>query len=445
MSHDAASSSSAPPTVIPVASSSSLLIHPYHCDASFHPGRNLCVVLTHSPLHAKPIPAVQMQISEFRNARSSTVSDDRVLSDLWTSHNQHGEDFCQHGIAITDISCTRDEDVDDAARNTRPHTEIPQTVALPTTFVYTLLPLGLFPVAVSVSARPSPLPMTTAPPAAPPAPLAPSAPAQAPPAAPSASPRASAPGPLALLRHLLPHLVPMQSHSARWPRSQNRINVQQDLVNAHLGISSTHRYKKLNASAAVAFASSEIANWVVDSWNHAARYQYAGIYTCWPLSHRGPDSGKFTSSQGIHKTVIDYAACSRNLFSSIKTFSVADGMGYDHAALIVNLEIDIGSSNITFGSPRKKRKVDVVLPDDTELDKLFVQTLAAGKDEEKKLRTLYGPVLTVMYNAIKSNNSRRLPERGKDFCLGRVCNILAPRCTPTYVWKGLGKPNRPAS
>jgi hypothetical protein len=70
----------------------------------------------------------------------------------------------------------------------------------------------------------------------------------------------------------------------------------------------------------------------------------------------------------IRKTVIDYVACSRELLSQIKSFTVADQVqGYDHAALIVNLEIDIGSSNITFESPRKKRKVDVVLPDDTEV------------------------------------------------------------------------------
>ncbi|KAF8176431.1 hypothetical protein K438DRAFT_1452336, partial [Mycena galopus ATCC 62051] len=43
--------------------------------------------------------------------------------------------------------------------------------------------------------------------------------------------------------------------------------------------------------------------------------------------------------------------------------------------------------------PRKKAKVDVVLPDVTELDKLFIRTLDAGKDEDKKLYALYGPVL----------------------------------------------------
>ncbi|KAJ7040063.1 hypothetical protein C8F04DRAFT_887549, partial [Mycena alexandri] len=33
-----------------------------------------------------------------------------------------------------------------------------------------------------------------------------------------------------------------------------------------------------------------------------------------------------------------------------------------------------------------------VLPDDTELDKLLIKTLEAGKDETKKLCALYGPV-----------------------------------------------------
>ncbi|KAJ6560959.1 hypothetical protein B0H10DRAFT_1845326, partial [Mycena sp. CBHHK59/15] len=48
--------------------------------------------------------------------------------------------------------------------------------------------------------------------------------------------------------------------------------------------------------------------------------------------------------------------------------------------------------NLSLASPRKKRKLDVVLPDVTPLDKLFIKTLNAGKDEEKKLLALYGPV-----------------------------------------------------
>ncbi|KAJ6551212.1 hypothetical protein B0H19DRAFT_880889, partial [Mycena capillaripes] len=35
------------------------------------------------------------------------------------------------------------------------------------------------------------------------------------------------------------------------------------------------------------------------------------------------------------------------------------------------------------------------LPDETELDKLFISTLEAGKDEAKKLLALYGPVTSI--------------------------------------------------
>ncbi|KAJ6607804.1 hypothetical protein B0H10DRAFT_1817185, partial [Mycena sp. CBHHK59/15] len=48
-----------------------------------------------------------------------------------------------------------------------------------------------------------------------------------------------------------------------------------------------------------------------------------------------------------------------------------------------------------FSSPRKKRKVEVVLPNETDVDKLLIATLAAGKDEAKKLLDLYGPVHVV--------------------------------------------------
>ncbi|KAF8188562.1 hypothetical protein K438DRAFT_1764309 [Mycena galopus ATCC 62051] len=103
----------------------------------------------------------------------------------------------------------------------------------------------------------------------------------------------------------------------------------------------------------------------------------------------GPSSGKITSFQGIHRTVIDYVACSRALFSEIVSFTVADQVeGYDHAALAVSIKLDVGDSNTILERPRKKAKVDVVLPDVTELDKLFIRTLDAGKDEDKKLYAL---------------------------------------------------------
>ncbi|KAJ7910808.1 hypothetical protein B0H13DRAFT_1876408 [Mycena leptocephala] len=269
----------------------------------------------------KVIPAVQMQISEFRDARRSTVSDDSVLSDLWTSHNQHG-------IAITDISArllppllgcieqlqgsvNKLTSVVDtlalaavapapSAKRTRGENRDPATVALPTTFVYTL---GFSPIAVSVHpvATTTPLPVTTAPPAAHPTPpIPPSALAQAPPATPNAPPRISAPDPLAPpAAPAAPpraHAIPQRQAALLvdpalqvvfgpiiWNRdSQNRINVRQDIVNllaivlpaaAQLKISSTRRYKKLSAYTAIAFASPEIANWVINSWDHAARYQ----------------------------------------------------------------------------------------------------------------------------------------------------------------------------
>ncbi|KAK7013297.1 hypothetical protein R3P38DRAFT_2455505, partial [Favolaschia claudopus] len=110
----------------------------------------------------------------------------------------------------------------------------------------------------------------------------------------------------------------------------------------------------------------------------------------------GPASAKHTSFQGSRKTVIDYAACSRGLFSQVKSFRVADReRGYDHAALELSLEIDVGELKRVLNRPRKKRRTETVLPDTTELDRLFIQTLAAADDEERKIRTLYGPVLCV--------------------------------------------------
>ncbi|KAJ6629694.1 hypothetical protein B0H10DRAFT_1939668 [Mycena sp. CBHHK59/15] len=66
--------------------------------------------------------------------------------------------------------------------------------------------------------------------------------------------------------------------------------------------------------------------------------------------------------------------------------------GFDHAALILQLKVDtaiLGHSAF----PYKKRKREVViLPDETELDKLVICTLAAGKDESKNTLSLFGPV-----------------------------------------------------
>ncbi|KAJ7755557.1 hypothetical protein B0H16DRAFT_1886343 [Mycena metata] len=70
----------------------------------------------------------------------------------------------------------------------------------------------------------------------------------------------------------------------------------------------------------------------------------------------GPESGNFTSFQ----------AYSRSLFSHIKSFSVANRVdGYDHAALTVQLELDVGTLNRSFERPRKEAKIDIVLPAET--------------------------------------------------------------------------------
>ena len=73
----------------------------------------------------------------------------------------------------------------------------------------------------------------------------------------------------------------------------------------------------------------------------------------------GLDSGKFTSFQGktaVHKTVIDYAVCSRDILPKFKSFGVADReLGYHHAAISLCLETDIDMQNLQMASPRKKR------------------------------------------------------------------------------------------
>jgi hypothetical protein len=82
----------------------------------------------------------------------------------------------------------------------------------------------------------------------------------------------------------------------------------------------------------------------------------------------GPESGKYTSFQGktvIRRTVINYAACSHKLFSSVKAFAVADqDSDHDYAALSLEIELDVGEQYLMLdATPCKKRKIDVSLPD----------------------------------------------------------------------------------
>ncbi|KAJ7790761.1 hypothetical protein B0H14DRAFT_2313108, partial [Mycena olivaceomarginata] len=56
--------------------------------------------------------------------------------------------------------------------------------------------------------------------------------------------------------------------------------------------------------------------------------------------HFVPNSGAFTWFQGEHRTVIDYAICSRSLYPNVSAFNVIPlESGFDHAALAVQLEV----------------------------------------------------------------------------------------------------------
>ncbi|KAJ7688342.1 hypothetical protein B0H16DRAFT_1487388 [Mycena metata] len=123
-----------------------------------------------------------------------------------------------------------------------------------------------------------------------------------------------------------------------------------------------------------------------------------GSATCWDTTGLGPDSGKFTSFQGgnpttMQRTIIDYVICSKSIFEDIESFTVCKCvLGYDHAATILHIKLNFVTQNNLLANPRKKREIDFSLPEKTELDKPFTATLAAGKDEQKKLLNLYSTV-----------------------------------------------------
>jgi hypothetical protein len=108
----------------------------------------------------------------------------------------------------------------------------------------------------------------------------------------------------------------------------------------------------------------------------------------------GPNSGAFTSFQGARKTDIDYVICSKSLYPKITAFNVLPREPqFDHAAITVQLKIEPTLLSTAVPIPTRKRKrEDVVLPDKTELGKLLIQTLDAGKDSSKKTLELFGPV-----------------------------------------------------
>ncbi|KAF5378188.1 hypothetical protein D9615_007559 [Tricholomella constricta] len=114
----------------------------------------------------------------------------------------------------------------------------------------------------------------------------------------------------------------------------------------------------------------------------------------------GPHSGNYTSFQGTRQTVIDYTAISNSLWPTVTSFTVCPREdGYDHAALSLSIALTV-SARITTYTPSRNTKRRDPLPTTTELDKLLVATLEAGKDEEKKSLHLYGPTL-ITTNPVK--------------------------------------------
>ncbi|KAJ6597844.1 hypothetical protein B0H10DRAFT_1827009 [Mycena sp. CBHHK59/15] len=108
----------------------------------------------------------------------------------------------------------------------------------------------------------------------------------------------------------------------------------------------------------------------------------------------GPASGEYTSFQGSRSTVIDYAICSRTLFPQIHAFAVEPRVpGFDNAALILQLKVDASILSPSAFPSKKRKRENVVLPEETELDRLLIRTMKVGKDKSKKALQLFGQVL----------------------------------------------------
>ncbi|KAJ7704119.1 hypothetical protein B0H17DRAFT_1194025 [Mycena rosella] len=142
-------------------------------------------------------------------------------------------------------------------------------------------------------------------------------------------------------------------------------------------------------------AASPRGNWLCN------RFGDYGLAFASGTARFGAQSGKFTSFQGkkeetMRRTVINCVACSKWIFPKISSFTVCDRVpGYDHAATILCIKLDIDIQLVRYSSPRKKKRLDISLPDKTDLDKLIISTLGAGKDSAKKIAALYGPVVSV--------------------------------------------------
>ncbi|PBK58347.1 hypothetical protein ARMSODRAFT_1028332 [Armillaria solidipes] len=102
-----------------------------------------------------------------------------------------------------------------------------------------------------------------------------------------------------------------------------------------------------------------------------------------PLS---PSSARSTSFQGTRRTVIDYAACSWNIYDRVLSMEIKKRMRQysDHARLVLTVQMDENILKIMRNPCPKKRKAGapLVLPDETFLDRLLIRTIESAKTEE---------------------------------------------------------------
>ncbi|KAJ6536850.1 hypothetical protein B0H19DRAFT_1079261 [Mycena capillaripes] len=106
-----------------------------------------------------------------------------------------------------------------------------------------------------------------------------------------------------------------------------------------------------------------------------------------------PRNRKFTPFQGIHRLL---SLLPRTVLADQNSHRCRPNPGIRPRRAPGTTGNRRGTLNRSFESPRKKAKIGVILPDEMEHDELFIVTLAAGKDNGKKPRTLYGPVLNVI-------------------------------------------------
>ncbi|KAF8166196.1 hypothetical protein BJ912DRAFT_1068014 [Pholiota molesta] len=109
------------------------------------------------------------------------------------------------------------------------------------------------------------------------------------------------------------------------------------------------------------------------------------------IDRYGPNNTGFTSHQPRGSAVVDYAIMSNQHLPLIKRFEILaqDKLTSDHSALAVftNLPVTLDSQTTEVMC---RRSVKVTLPQDTELDRMFIETLGAKVTNDKVIMDVYG-------------------------------------------------------